>query len=77
MCARSLPITAGDHALGRALLEQRLGDLLDHAPLGALAHADQDGAVADRLHVAALERSPAEIGRVEPAVVGKLRDTTS
>ena len=63
---------AGDHALGGALREQRPGDLLDHARLGALAHADQHGAVADRLHVAALERGAAEVGHVELPVVTEL-----
>ncbi len=73
MCARSFVITHGDHPLGRALGEQRLGDLLDHAALGALAHADEHGAVADRHHVAALERRPAEVGGLESAVVAFVR----
>ena len=37
-----------DDPLGRALLEQRRGDLLDHPGLGPFAHPDQDGPVADR-----------------------------
>ena len=62
-----------DHPLGRALGEQVLGDLLDHARLGALAHADQHRAVADRHHVAAFQRRPAEVLDVEVAVVAQLR----
>ena len=63
----------GDDPLGGALREQRPGDLLDHAGLGALAEPDQDGAVADRLHVAALQRGAAEVVGVEPPVVAELR----
>ena len=56
MWARSLVITHRDHPLGCALGEQRLRDLLDHPGLRALADADEHRAVADGLHVAALER---------------------
>ncbi len=51
------------------LSEERLGDLLDHAPLGALAHSDQHRPLADRLHVTAFERGPAEVGHVELALI--------
>ena len=61
----------GDDPLRRALGEERSGDLLDHPGLGPLAQPDQDRPVADRLHVAALERGPAEVGRLEPAVVAQ------
>ncbi len=62
---------AGDHPLGGALGEERLGDLLDHPPLRALAHPDQHGAVADRHHVAALHRCQPEVRGLE-ATVGTL-----
>ena len=60
---------AGDDPLGRAGLEQRLGDLLDHPPLRPLAHPDEHGAVADRHDVAALQRREPEVGDLEAAVV--------
>src|ERR671912_2187284 len=43
----------GDDALGGTASEERLGNLLDHAPLGALAHSDEHRPLADRLHVTA------------------------
>ena len=56
-----------DDALGGALLEQRRGELADALARGALAHADQDVALADRHHVAALDRGEAVVlGRVAP-----------
>src|SRR4051812_38796972 len=60
MCARSLVMTAAI-TRGGSLVEEGSGDLLDHPRLRALAHPDQDRAVADRLHVATLERRPAEV----------------
>ena len=63
MCARSLVITTAMTRSAAPLANSARGDLLDHPGLGALAHPDQDGAVADRLHVAALERGPAEVVR--------------
>ena len=63
----------GDDALGGALREQRPGDLLDHAPLGPLAHPDQHRPVADRLHVTAFERGPAEVGHIELALIAQRR----
>ena len=61
----------GDHALGGTLAEQGVRDLLDHPRGGAFAHPDQHSAVADGLHVTALERGPAEVLRVEPPVVAE------
>ena len=72
MWARSLVITHRDDPLGGSLLEQRPGDLLDHPRLGPLAHPDQHGPVADRLHVAALQGRPAEVLDVEALVVAEL-----
>ncbi|KGC52761.1 hypothetical protein DO65_4930 [Burkholderia pseudomallei] len=50
-----------DHALGRALGEQRLRELADRLARRALAHADEHDAAADRHHVAAFERRHAVI----------------
>ena len=47
--------TRDDDPLGGTLREQGRGDLGDRLPRGALAHAHQDSAVADRHDVAALE----------------------
>ena len=56
-----------DDALGGALLEQRRRELADGLARGALAHADQHVALADRHHVAALQRREAVVlGRVAP-----------
>ena len=52
-----------DHPLGRPLLEQRRRELADRLARGALAHADQHVALADRHHVAALERGQAMVLR--------------
>ncbi len=56
-----------DHALRGALLEQRGRQLADGLPRSALAHADEDVALADRHHVAAFQRRlPVVLGRVAP-----------
>ena len=59
---------AGDDALRRLLGEQRPGDLADGLHGGALAHADEDDAVADGHHVAALDgrRPVVGVGIAEP-----------
>ena len=63
----------GDDPLGRALGEQRPGDLLDHPAGRPLGHADRDRALADDLDVAALERREAEVLEPEPVVVAQRR----
>ncbi len=56
-----------DDALGGALPEQRRRELADRLARRALAHADQDVALADRHDVAALQRREAVVlGRVAP-----------
>jgi hypothetical protein len=61
----------GDHARGRAGLEQPPGEPLDARRPGALAHADEHASVADHEHVAALElRGPAEVVRPDGVRLG-------
>ena len=57
-----------DDLLGRALLEEGRGDLADRLAGAALAHADQHDAVADGMHVAALEggQAPVLLGIAPP-----------
>src|SRR3954451_259217 len=59
----------GHHPLGGSLGEHRPCHLLDHPSLGPLTESDQHGAVADGLHVTALEGRPAEVLGVEAALV--------
>ena len=55
MAARLFGIMAADHAGRRLVLEQLAGHLQHGLARGALAHADEDDALADRHHVAALD----------------------
>ena len=66
---------AADDARRGALLDQLVGQLVDRLARGALAHADQHHALADRHDVAALDRGCAEslVGVAPPdAEVGAL-----
>ena len=67
IAARSFGIAATMTRSAAPFFEQGRRELADRLPRGALAHADQDVALADRHHVAALERRQALIlGRVAP-----------
>ena len=73
MWARSFDITQAMTRSAAPAAEEGAGDLLDHAALGALAHPDEHGAVADRHDVAPLERRQAEVDGVEASVVAEGR----
>jgi hypothetical protein len=59
-----------DHGLGLTAVEQRVGQGFHRHGRGPLAHADQDRAVAQDVHVAALHAGRQVIG-VVVAVIGE------
>ena len=58
----------GEHLAGRSGAEQGPRDPLHRLRRGAFSHADHDGSVADRLHVAAFDvrASPVLVGATQP-----------
>ena len=62
MAERSLGMTTAITDVAAPVANRRCGELLDGDRAGALAHADEDAAVPDDEHVAALEHR----GHVEP-----------
>ena len=68
IAARLLGMTQAIDPRCRLRLEQAMGDLSDTLVVGALTHADQHDALADRHHVAAFDAGAAEIlvGVAEP-----------